>query len=1175
MIILVGDERPPVSCRNKDETHSESPQAPLGGQRDISRRGFSQPAPHASGTRGSVTHTNTSYDMLFLTHRFHVNAGYLGGILRNFGTSPFLMNQDNGPLYTIAGTSMSVADIRGMKPETRTVAHWRVLVDWDLQSQRPYVIVDPYDPRGLLYLSRGEYLLQSRVSLANDLTLMVIARPGDLRPVPSSQNSPPRKEVPFSSTQYFRNRANRLAWKDFVRLRRFSVMNVKVKDGMVSVSPMNIERAVIVWTRQLFHYSGVTAPERRLSGLFILTRTLRIVLTNNGVEHLAKRLKVALFAVYSYLSGNPLKTTQDLGFRIRLRHGLPAMIPANYRKLIRDGNLMWIRIWVSILNIYRALKVRTPDPESAYKTIRKPLPGFMPNFEKFAYFARYVFPHLVKQQGEANGRPISPFSYSSDLGGIIRSAGTNLLGAPSLFSIILDAKAWFLAPQNHILTWFKFHGDETAVALLEQIARENHFPDCPDLRDRQADILPAPPFKDQAEKAKWTSERLDPLIDELEADGSLSGFILGAWRYAKEVGVRVTDLLTGRLFNFDAPGGKLRTVAICDYWTQIAMKPIHDHLFSILRGLGSNDATFDQQGTVDRYWERGFKPHWSFDLSAATDSIPITLYIHVLAPFFMEGDGDYDRAYERALLWSKVMTDREFGIPSPKKHELHHNGETQYRKIRYGTGQPMGAYSSWASMALVHHALVQYAHWMKGQFEPDNATWFDPYLVLGDDVDISKDVTVATNYQLACADFSIKIGLAKSLKSLSNFFEFANQRLCESGNISPLSFLEEVSSQTWNSRVEFASRIAKRFGLQMSPQVLLRLVTSARQWLALIPEFQGTRERILTRFLHFILLSPLSTYWHSEEPISVVSIQHWLQHLNKALLEPVVKTREESERIDQLLCKAMAAKIEKTLDRTTRDLAARPERAPHNMCAPGGMNPPMPPGILFNFEALSASFTPSVHVLGIHPSMLGHFKCSSKHSENFLTALKSFGTTPEATHLIRSFFNMFDTAVIRTPKLAPVSYTYLFACAYMHNAKVREMVVKYQERLRILQKEMKSRDVPAQLFKMLVGDKTSPLAALVQLYYETSAMPLVIRLDNGITSENLGVKPGVPAQDVAHELLSEVIPIIAQTTGVAIANLPVLPKGGQGIKPHRLRSLVNFYHEAKLYASQVRMSVFR
>nr|QDH91464.1 MAG: RNA-dependent RNA polymerase [Mitovirus sp.] len=175
----------------------------------------------------------------------------------------------------------------------------------------------------------------------------------------------------------------------------------------------------------------------------------------------------------------------------------------------------------------------------------------------------------------------------------------------------------------------------------------------------------------------------------------------------------------------------------------------------------------------------------------------------------------------------------------------------------------MGAYSSWASMALVHHALVQYSYWLKDMEQATNASWFDTYLVLGDDVDLAKDPTVASNYQLACADFQVKIGLAKSLSSLSNFFEFANQRLCESGNISPLSFLEELSSQTWNSRVEFASKISKRFGIDMSSTTLIRLVTTARQWQGLIPEYSGLRDAIYTRFLKFILLGPLQPYWHS------------------------------------------------------------------------------------------------------------------------------------------------------------------------------------------------------------------------------------------------------------------------------------------------------------------------
>jgi hypothetical protein len=893
------------------------------------------------------------------------------------------------------------------------------------------------------------------------------------------------------------------------------------------------------------------------------------MLTCNGIGQTAKYLKVALFAVYSYLSGNPLKSTVALGFGIRLRSGLPLLIPVEFRRLIRNGDLKWIRIWVSILNIYRAFNVKTPDPETAYKTIRKPLQLPMPNFEKFTYFARYVFPALVKEQARITGVPYPLYKYTSNLGLIIRSAAANLRGL-SLFSIILDAKAWFAAPTNHILDWFKLHKDATAAALMTGISREEHFPRDDDLRSRQKDFtLGFPPFKDAADKQKYLDTIYNPFIEEIQEEGSLSAWITDAWKGAKEYWARplVNSWLTGRLFNFAAPGGKLRTVAICDYWTQIAMKPIHDHLFSILKVLCRNDATFDQQGTVDRYWEMEHKPHWSFDLSAATDSIPITLYIEVLAPFLQEEGESYESAYNKALLWSKIMTDRDFALPSPKKRELGYTGVEQARDIRYGTGQPMGAYSSWASMALVHHALVQYAAWMKGQSDATNSSWFDSYLVLGDDVDISRCSQTAENYQLACADFAIKIGLAKSLKSNSNFFEFANQRLSDNGNISPLSFLEEISSQTWNSRVEFASRISKRLGIKMNPSTLFRLVTSARQWQMLIPEFQGMRDRVLTRFLHFILLGPLKVCWHSEEPISVVSITHWLQHLNKGLLEPVIKTREEAERIDQLICKSVIAKIRAIIEATESKLNAK--------MFPFQQQTPSVPEIS-SLPPFSISVASNISLLGLFPILMGHFKSAGKYSENFLTAVKRLSLSDGELHQIRSYFDMFDTATISVPKLAPISYTYIFACAYHANEDLRRQMEELKTQLNKLAKQSEDRDVPFQLFNLLVKETKSPLAELILLYSKVTALPQPIRLDTlGISAVALGVKPVVHPQDVACELLNEILPVIAQWTGVAVSNLPVLPAGGKGFKPWMFRKLTHFYKKMREESSKVKMSVYR
>jgi hypothetical protein len=43
--------------------------------------------------------------------------------------------------------------------------------------------------------------------------------------------------------------------------------------------------------------------------------------------------------------------------------------------------------------------------------------------------------------------------------------------------------------------------------------------------------------------------------------------------------------------------------------------------------------------------------------------------------------------------------------------------------IRYGTGQPMGALSSWAGLAITHHFIVQLAANNTGQnFERNSAT---------------------------------------------------------------------------------------------------------------------------------------------------------------------------------------------------------------------------------------------------------------------------------------------------------------------------------------------------------------------------------------------------------------------------------------------------------------------
>jgi hypothetical protein len=182
-------------------------------------------------------------------------------------------------------------------------------------------------------------------------------------------------------------------------------------------------------------------------------------------------------------------------------------------------------------------------------------------------------------------------------------------------------------------------------------------------------------------------------------------------------------------------------------------------------------------------------------------------------------------------LWSELLVDRDFLKPK----ELLHKEDTWPNRlsaivtlgfpkgflaplrrdefVRYTTGQPMGALSSWSSMALVHHLLVQYAAHICGHRDE----WYMNYLVLGDDVVIA-DGNVAYAYQALLASFGIKVGLAKSYISLTGMFNFANQSYVKDINISPLSFKEEVGISSLPQRLELALRAVRRgwIGLQGS-----------------------------------------------------------------------------------------------------------------------------------------------------------------------------------------------------------------------------------------------------------------------------------------------------------------------------------------------------------------------
>jgi len=81
--------------------------------------------------------------------------------------------------------------------------------------------------------------------------------------------------------------------------------------------------------------------------------------------------------------------------------------------------------------------------------------------------------------------------------------------------------------------------------------------------------------------------------------------------------------------------GKARVVAITNWWIQLSLKPLHSALFKLLKGI-EQDGTFDQMKPFNKLLEGDSnEKFYSFDLSAATDRLPIELQrdiLNVLSP---------------------------------------------------------------------------------------------------------------------------------------------------------------------------------------------------------------------------------------------------------------------------------------------------------------------------------------------------------------------------------------------------------------------------------------------------------------------------------------------------------------------------------------------------------------
>jgi hypothetical protein len=316
---------------------------------------------------------------------------------------------------------------------------------------------------------------------------------------------------------------------------------------------------------------------------------------------------------------------------------------------------------------------------------------------------------------------------------------------------------------------------------------------------------------------------------------------------------------------YDQPG-KARVVAITNWWIQLALLPLHDCIFDKLREI-PQDGTMNQDLALNNLIANYDPEHkfYSFDLSAATDRLPIDVQVQILRLLKVD-----------SLAWKGLLDFAWF-----------YKGEY----IKYSVGQPMGAYSSWAMLALTHHVIVNLAARRAGLSN------FTKYALLGDDIVINHD-KVAEHYKIIMSTLGVSINLSKSLIS-NDLVEFAKRWKGPSCDISPLgagNILASIRQKYFIGSV-FTEALRKEFFLdgptlrstmEKYPKAYAKVIYSA-MWASMgILDSPVVRRQLSASALNCYVLNRVMSQdninyclWHGLYPVILDKISRSVESISK------------------------------------------------------------------------------------------------------------------------------------------------------------------------------------------------------------------------------------------------------------------------------------------------------
>ncbi|AVA17451.1 RNA-dependent RNA polymerase [Gigaspora margarita mitovirus 3] len=729
-----------------------------------------------------------------------------------------------------------------------------------------YVVVDPMNKSSLLALSPMAYqkLLGQTMSTEN-LSLILLLSPLDelersaAEASPEATKSPPLKGFVNKISLDLERLKERIqtgrltkgvrwpSWSLGYPFQGYQGLGCRLSDGRLILSrPSEFSAIFQRWASRLHFWSGSSRGRRFRSSLWVVTNHLQTVLKHSGPYGLALYLKASYNIVLRYVAGQPFEHAfTQCGVPVQLQNGLPKFLPREWRVAIRSGSPRLLRIVLSLLYSYKGFKATKPKPVAEiFKNIS--LAAHQP--DDIIAFSKFCFEFLKNRISPISEGELNPPSLPASL-----KAGPN--GPLSALAYGADAYAWIQresAPYQPSvpgpLEWVQHFGldkwEKKFRAYSDWFLKRgfNHqfnvtFP--PPTRKgfgvlklkialglnvpESKSIALNPKFAFHRRTVSYTPTRVED-VEALQCLGLL--------------------LPVGRVHVLWEAAGKTRVIAMMDGLRQALLRPVHLAMFRrIDKIFGFCSGLYDQSGAVRSFAALNNREVFSYDISAATDTIPYQLYFPLME-FLLGKTG--------AVLWNHMVRGHPFihleGGDEPWAQRL--AGSSSYY---YERGQPMGGYSSFAALDMLHHLIVQYSAFEAG-YDTLNKT-FDNYRILGDDVVIG-DVRVAKTYLNFMRTWNIPISENKSLVSSKGVFQFLSEVFRGGECLSPLSFRADYQSKTFLERFSFAATAVSRgWSSGLAMEGFGRLILSKDQFLSEIHRYRNRRPSAFIYSLLFALVT--------------------------------------------------------------------------------------------------------------------------------------------------------------------------------------------------------------------------------------------------------------------------------------------------------------------------------